>query len=156
MANFAKIGINNTVTQVVHIDNACTQDSNGQEHEFIGQEYLKRLTGSDAWIQCSFRTRGGVHYDDNNQPDGLPGLRKNYPSIGDRYDFDRQAFIAPKPQRFPSWILNEQTCCWEPPVPPPTVEDHNMLAWDEHTVSWIVKIQDGLHDTGYPRYVFPK
>lgn len=155
MANFAKIGMNNMVTQVVHIDDIHMQDSNGDEHEFIGVDYLKQITGSENWVQCSFNTRGGIHYDSNQQPDGKPALRKNYPSVGDYYDFEREAFIAKKPKKYPSWILNESNCLWEPPVAEPNVEDRNMLAWDEKNVRWIVKVQDGFHENGYPRYVIP-
>ena len=43
---------------------------------------------------------------------------KNEPGIGRTYDETRKAFIEPKP--YPSWILNEETCIWEAPVPKPT------------------------------------
>jgi hypothetical protein len=43
---------------------------------------------------------------------------KNEPGIGRTYDETLQAFIEPKP--YPSWILNEETCIWEAPVPKPT------------------------------------
>lgn len=43
---------------------------------------------------------------------------KNQPGIGGTYDETLTAFIAPKP--YPSWILNEETCEWESPVPKPT------------------------------------
>ena len=43
---------------------------------------------------------------------------KNQPGIGGTYDENLNAFIGPKP--YPSWILNEETCEWESPVPKPT------------------------------------
>jgi hypothetical protein len=43
---------------------------------------------------------------------------KNQPGIGGTYDETLNAFITSKP--YPSWILNEKTCEWEPPVPKPT------------------------------------
>jgi hypothetical protein len=43
---------------------------------------------------------------------------KNEPGIGRTYDETLKAFIEPKP--YPSWILNEETCIWEAPVPKPT------------------------------------
>ena len=43
---------------------------------------------------------------------------KNQPGIGGFYDETLNAFIGPKP--YPSWILNEETCEWESPVPKPT------------------------------------
>ena len=61
------------------------------------------------WIQTSYNTRGGVHYNsETNEPDdGIP-LRKNYAGIGYTYDSVRDAFIPQKP--FESWILDEFTC----------------------------------------------
>ena len=43
------------------------------------------------------------------------------------------AFIPPQP--YPSWVLNEDTCLWEAPVPMPT--DGQMYSWDEATTSWV-------------------
>jgi hypothetical protein len=41
MAHFAKIGLNNIVTDVLVVANRETMDSNGVEHESIGVEFLK-------------------------------------------------------------------------------------------------------------------
>lgn len=62
------------------------------------------------------------------------GFRKNYAGIGYIYDSSRDAFIPPQP--FPSWILNEETCLWDAPVPFPT--DGQRYFWDEATTSWVV------------------
>lgn len=66
------------------------------------------------WIQCSYNTRGGVHYGQDGQPDGGVQLRKNYPGIGWSFDANRDAFIPPKPTE--DAILNEDTCLWEVPT----------------------------------------
>ena len=63
---------------------------------------------------------------------GTP-LRKNFAGKGYYYDEERDAFIPPKP--FISWVLNENTCQWESPVPYPV--DNNQYTWDEQTTSWI-------------------
>ena len=84
-------------------------------------------TSPGQWIQTSYNTHGGVHANG-----GVP-LRKNYAGIGYSYDAQRDAFIPPKP--FPSWILNETTCLWNPPVAMPT--DNKMYSWDETTTSWV-------------------
>jgi hypothetical protein len=60
-------------------------------------------------------------------------IRKNYAGIGYAYDEARDAFIAPTP--YPSWVLNEQTCRWESPVPMPT--DGKRYAWDEDEKAWV-------------------
>ena len=88
------------------------------------------------WIQTSYNTRGGVHYDPNTgQPstDQSKALRKNYAGIGYSYDQQRDAFIPPQP--YPSWILNEQTCLWEAPVAMPS--DGKMYNWDEDSQNWL-------------------
>ena len=78
------------------------------------------------WIQTSYNTRGGIHYQPNSDTpssDQSKALRKNYAGIGHTYDEDRDAFYSPKP--FASWILNETTCYWDPPVAQPTVTTYN-------------------------------
>lgn len=64
------------------------------------------------------------------------GSRKNYPGVGFLYDPDRDGFIPPKPEQFTSWILNEKTLTWEPPIELPDLE--NDYAWDEENTSWIL------------------
>jgi hypothetical protein len=87
------------------------------------------------WIQTSYNTRGGVHYEANSDTpsaDQTKALRKNYAGIGYAYDAQRDAFVPPKP--FNSWVLDEQTCLWNAPVPMPT--DGKFYEWDEATTSW--------------------
>ena len=60
-------------------------------------------------------------------------FRKNYAGVGMTYDSVRDAFIAPQPH--PSWILNEDTCQWDSPVPYP--DDGKKYSWDEDTTSWV-------------------
>jgi len=84
------------------------------------------------WIQTSYRTHGGQH------PEGTP-LRKNYAGIGYTYDAGRDAFIPPKP--FASWLLNDDTCLWEAPVPMPldagTGTPPKFYNWNEETINWV-------------------
>ena len=60
-------------------------------------------------------------------------FRKNYAGIGYTFDESRDAFIPPQP--FPSWVLNEDTCWWDAPVPYPT--DGNPYIWDESVTNWV-------------------
>ena len=117
MAHFAKIGLNNIVTDVLVVANRETMDSNGVEHESIGVEFLKTLTGHETWIQTSYNGN----------------IRKNYAGVGYTYDSQRNAFIPPQP--YPSWTLVEETCNWTAPVLYPA--DGNMYQWDEATTNWI-------------------
>ena len=126
MASFAKIGLNNKVIEVLSVVNEVLHDSNGVEQEVNGIDFLTKLTGYPVWKQTSYNTHGGVH---NNG--GTP-LRKNHAGIGMTYDEDRDAFIPKKP--FNSWILNEDTCLWESPIPYP--QDNNRYNWNEQNQSW--------------------
>ena len=58
--------------------------------------------------------------------------RKNYAGIGYIYDQERDAFIPPKP--FNKWVLNEETCQWESPVPYP--DDENQYVWNDNKSEW--------------------
>ena len=128
MAHFAQLDENNIVTQVIVVNNNILLD-NGVESEQKGIDFCKSIFGQDTkWVQTSINTLGGVH-NSGKQP-----LRKNGAGIGDTYDSTRNAFIKPKP--FNSWILNENTCLWEVPVPEPT--DGPSYLWNEETVSWIL------------------
>lgn len=87
------------------------------------------------WIQTSYNTHGGVHYDPvTNEPsaDQSKALRKNYAGIGFLYDKDLDAFILPKP--YPSWILDVNTGYWNAPVPMP--QDGNAYQWNEAEQRW--------------------
>ncbi len=61
-------------------------------------------------------------------------LRKHYAGIGYAYNERLDAFIPRSP--FPSWVLNEDTCDWEPPTPQPTETD-TVYVWDEGSKSWV-------------------
>jgi hypothetical protein len=90
------------------------------------QDYISTISGT--WVQTSFNTRGGKHYDpDTGEEDGGTPLRKNYAGIGYTYDSERDAFIPPKP--YSSWTLVEDTCQWTAPVTYP--DDDKAYGWDE-------------------------
>jgi hypothetical protein len=111
MSHFAKV-LNGKVTQVIVA-----------EPEFF-QNFVDTSPGE--WIQTSYNTIGNVH-----RNGGTP-LRKNYAGIGFTYDAQKDAFIPPKP--YDSWVLNEDTCLWEPPIPRPA--DQKIYDWDESSLSW--------------------
>jgi hypothetical protein len=120
MAHFAKVN-NGIVEQVIVA-----------EPEFF-ETFVDSSPGQ--WIQTSYNTRGGVHYNpETGEPsaDQSKALRKNYAGINYSYDAQRDAFIPPKP--YASWVLNEQTCLWDAPVAMPT--DGGRYAWNESTQAW--------------------
>ena len=105
------------------------------EQEFI-DSYVDTEPGE--WIQTSYNTFGGVHYDRSTNPptpsgDQSKALRKNYAGIGMIYDKDKDAFYQPQP--YASWILNATTCLWEPPVAYP--DDGKYYEWNESSKSWV-------------------
>jgi hypothetical protein len=116
MASFAKIGLNNKVIEILSVHNNVLKDANGIEQEVIGIDFLTKLTGYPLWKQTSY----------NNN------IRKNYASIGDTYDEDRDAFIPKKP--YASWVLNEDTCRWDAPVVKPN--DGQKYEWNETIKNW--------------------
>ena len=127
MAHFAKLDENNVVVFVT----VGRDEDNGKEDE------LTERTGQ-VYKQTSYNTKGGVYYDPKtNQPssDQFKAFRKNYAGIGYVYDEQRDAFIPPKP--YPSWILNEQTCLWNAPIPMP--QEQQDWFWDEELQNWVGK-----------------
>ena len=122
MAHFAKLNAEN---YVIFVTVARDED----EHNEVE---ISQQTG-EIYKRTSYNTNGGIHY-----TNGLPSIdqskafRKNYAGIGFYYDEIRDAFIPPKP--FPSWILNEDTCLWDSPIPYPN--DGNNYIWNEEIVNW--------------------
>lgn len=104
MSHWAEIDNNNVVLRVLV----------GPNHGDEGEAFFNALGGT--WVKTSYNGN----------------IRKNYAGIGYSYDTDRDAFIAPKP--FNSWLLNEDTCQWQPPTPYPT--DGLMYEWDEELNDW--------------------
>jgi hypothetical protein len=110
MSHFAKVE-NGSVTQVIVAEQDVIDSG------LFGDPSL--------WIQTSYNTYGGKH------PEGRP-LRMNYAGIGYSYDSVKDAFIPPKP--FSKWVLNDQTCLWEPPIPVPDL--NNLYEWDDAEGNW--------------------
>jgi len=111
MAHYAFLNANNIVTDViVGIDEDQLIDGISPE-EWYGQ-----LRG-----QKCLRTS----YHGN--------IRVRYAGIGYRYDEIRDAFIPPQP--YLSWIFNETTLKWDPPIPYPT--DGKNYIWDESIQQWV-------------------
>jgi len=119
MAHYAFLDDNNIVTEVIVGIDEGVDGIDWEQHygEFRGQN-CKRT---------SYNTHGGIH------KDGGTPYRGNYAGVGFIYDEMIDAFIHP--QTYESWMLNNSTFSWEPPVPYPTGEAE--YVWDEPSVSWI-------------------
>jgi len=125
MAHFAKLGKGNVVEDIIVIDNADAPN------EAAGQEFIKKTyNDTSLWLQTSYNTVAGVHL-----LGGTP-FRMNYAEIGGTYDEGRDAFIPFK--NFPSFIFNETTYRWDPPIPLPDDSDTVKYVWDEVVMNWRV------------------
>lgn len=118
MAHYAFLDQNNIVTEVIVGKN--------EGEDMVDWEARYSLIRGQKCLRTSFNTHGGHH-----RLGGTP-FRKNYAGIGYQYNETLDAFIPPKP--FPSWILNEDTCLWEAPIPQPS--DVGPTYWDEDTKQW--------------------
>jgi hypothetical protein len=116
MAHFAEIGLNNIVLRVIVVSNDECKDQHGNESETIGAKFCHDLLGG-VWLQTSYNGT----------------IRKNFAGIGYTYDANRNAFIAQKP--YASWVLDENTCKWNAPVPYPS--DNKRYVWDESATTWV-------------------
>jgi hypothetical protein len=118
MSHWAEVDESNVVIRVVVGDN---NDPNGDE----GYQWLIDNLGGN-WIKTSYNTYEGVH-----REGGVP-FRKNFAGIGFIYDPIRDAFYSQKP--YPSWVLDEDTCSWQPPTPKPTGK--GIYVWVENELNW--------------------
>lgn len=117
MAHFAKLDENGVVLEVhcVHNDELLVD---GVEVEAKGVEFLTNWSGGYTnWKQTSYNGN----------------FRKRYAGVGYSYDAQRDAFIPP--QTYPSWVLDENTCTWQAPVPMP--EGGGLWAWSETIHDWL-------------------
>ena len=122
------------------------------ERVFVGRDENDLADGVTDWEiyyapdgyivkRTSYNTYGGVHYDaETGEPsaDQSKAFRFNYAGIGYTYDEERDAFIPPKP--FESWILDEDTCLWEAPIPYPA--DGGEYVWDEGAGDWVEVVSE--------------
>jgi len=129
---------------------AKVQDSDGLVLDVIvaEQDFIDSLDAEEgvSWIQTSYNTRGGVHYEpDSDTPsaDQSQALRKNFASVGAKYYADADAFEDLK--KYTSWVLNTETYIHESPLPRPAFLEGEQVYWDEDlynssggTEGWVV------------------
>ena len=117
MAHFALL---DDLNQVIMVLAGRDEDDEQELTARTGQRYLK----------TSYNTLGNFH-----KTGGTP-FRKNYAGIGYTYDAARDAFIPPQP--YASWLLDEFSCLWKPPIDYPADygDPGASYRWDEPTISW--------------------
>lgn len=103
MSHYALVSKYNIVVQVI----VCDQDPMNID---ITRKLANDISG--RWLQTSYNTRGGIHYNSDNTPSGQPGFRGNYAGIYYTYSDELDAFIPPKPT-IPC-TLDTTTFQWKP------------------------------------------
>tara|TARA_B100001250_G_scaffold366152_1_gene347341 strand:+ start:6283 stop:6852 length:570 start_codon:yes stop_codon:yes gene_type:complete len=121
MAHFAKIEKRTgTVVDVIKVADSDTSTAAGVEKEYIGIAFLNKIFpdagGLYDWRQTSYNAYKGKHRIENDDKtltwDQKACFRKNYASVGGKYDYMRDAFIPP-PINPNNQILNTETCQWD-------------------------------------------
>jgi hypothetical protein len=112
------------------------------------------------WIQTSYNTKGGIHYDPVERDvhgrytpseDQSKALRYNFAGIGYFYDRSADAFYEQQP--FPSWKLDTDTYLWVAPLQCPELTSEQIdqgcvYDWDEdahqadNTTGWVLLTPD--------------
>jgi hypothetical protein len=122
MAHYAKVLNGKVINNIV------------AEQEFI-DGFVDSTPGE--WIQTSYNTRGGVHYESDGitpSADQSKALRKNFGSVDSMYNSEADGFHQPQP--YPSWTLNATTFVWECPVAEPDSTADTEYVWNEADQSW--------------------
>ena len=124
MAHYAYVDENNVVTSII------VGPDQGTEPEGISswEDYFT-AKGKGVCLRTSYNT-----YGNQNTEGGIP-FRGNYAQLGGTYDAQRDVFIHVKP--YNSWILDESTFLWKPPVPIPQDHETTQYVWNEDSVSWV-------------------
>lgn len=118
MAHYALLSAENVVTTVIA---GVDEGTDGIDwEEFYGNLY------NCACKRTSYNTFRGKHVNG-----GIP-YRMNFAAVGFTYDEQRDAFIPPQP--YASWLLDESTLSWHPPVPRP--DDASLYEWNEEAGDW--------------------
>lgn len=120
MAHYAFINEDKIVVEVIP-----GKDETDTSYDW--EQVYSEVRGGMLCKRTSYNTVGGVHL-----YGGIP-FRKNYAGIGYTFDSERDAFIPPKV--YDSWILNEDTCNWDSPIPYPN--DGKTYVWDEEQITWV-------------------
>jgi len=125
MAHYCFINENNIVVEVI-----TGKDENDLETLPEGfaswEEYYQTKRDGLTCKRTSYNTNANEHLN------GGTAFRGNYAGIGYIYDSENDVFYAEQP--YPSWLLNESTWTWNPPIPYP--DDDLIYDWNEETESW--------------------
>lgn len=122
MAHYAVLDSSNIVTGVLtgrDEDDATWPEGYSSWEDY----YSQKICGGATVIRTSYNTQNGEHQA------GGSAFRGNFACQGMIYDSVKDKFYEPSP--YPSWVLNETTWNWDPPIDYPS--DYNSVSyeWDE-------------------------
>ena len=80
------------------------------------QEFINTLPDYDLWVASSVLDT------------------KKLADKNDTYDVDNNTFTSPKP--YDSWVFNNTTWSWEPPIDIPDQIGEEVYNWNEDTQQW--------------------
>lgn len=92
--------------------------------EVVGDTVINIVQSENDFIEGIYTEGSFIEY----CPDG--SFRYNPASIGGKYNKEKDGFIPIK--IYNSWIFNEETLKWEPPVTKP----EGPAIWDEENLRW--------------------
>jgi hypothetical protein len=102
------------------------------------EDYYEKINQLKCKRTC-LHTSSGFYIDpETGKKSKAKAFRKNGAGVDYIYDEDLDAFIPPK--LYPSWVLDEETCNWNPPIPYPT--DDKRYIWNEDNQNWEEVISD--------------
>ena len=126
MAHYAKIDENNVVERVEKLDDFYEWTDTGELSEQNAIAYLRKIWGeSTNWVKTSYNAN----------------IRGMYAGIGDIYRADLDKFVSVKPAGMDSWVFNEETLQWEPPIPMPPANEERTWEWNEELQKWDEELQ---------------
>lgn len=149
MAHYAILDENNTVVNVI-----VGVDENDLDNLPSGFDDWEAFYSSQLGKnvkRTSFNTRNGIYttVDEDDEIIAAPddeqskAFRGNFAEIGGTYDNSNDRFMPIKP--YASWVVDETSLTWKPPVDKP--DDYELVPymWDEDTTSWIEVPEDQDH-----------
>jgi hypothetical protein len=117
LAFFSRLDDENFVIQVIALPRTDLKNTEYPDSEVLGQEYIRNTIGLPGyWIETCYYGK----------------IRKNYGLPKFYYDKEKDAFIPPRP--YESWLYNEETFSWYPPISKP--DDENVYIWNETIRNW--------------------
>lgn len=123
MAHFAKLDSNNTVLEVVVVNNDDIGNLSFPDSESVGIQFLNNIFPDTLWAQTSYNSNFRVRY---------AGI--GYTFIPTCSATPHGGFAPPKDADYFVW--DEQTCQWIPPISYPA--NGLLHVWDFELRQWVL------------------